>query len=85
MAREVTERDFRKPEFLDAKLEDYEFRGDGVVVRKDRWENGIHSIRRALGDDRREFEVVDIVAAVHALVATFPTLPDDGDDLISAD
>ncbi|MEG0969430.1 MAG: hypothetical protein RSG92_29145, partial [Pseudomonas sp.] len=53
----VTERDFRMPEFRDAKPEDYEFRGDGKIVRKDRWETGIYSIRYALGDRRREFEI----------------------------
>jgi hypothetical protein len=70
--RAVTERDFRKPEFRDADPGDYEFRSDGAVVRKDRWENGIHSIRNALGDSRREFEIADIVNAVQALVNTIP-------------
>lgn len=77
MAREVTERDFRKPEFYDAKPEDYEFRSDGAVVRKDRWENGIHRIRQALGDRRREFEIDDIVKAVFALVSTIPEPPEE--------
>jgi len=67
---QVTERDIRLPEFKDAKLEDLEFRGDGRVVRKDRWESGIHSIRSILGDSRREFEISDVVNAVRALVAT---------------
>jgi hypothetical protein len=80
---EVTERDLRMPEFRDAKLEDLEFRGDGKIVRKDRWETGIHSIRRALGDHRREFEIEDVVHAVEALVATFPDLPEDDDDGVS--
>lgn len=69
-ARQVTERDIRLPEFKDAKLEDLEFRPDGKVVRKDRWENAVHSIRYILGDDRREFEIPEIVNAVRALVAT---------------
>jgi hypothetical protein len=77
--RKVTERDFRRPEFVDANPEDYEFRSDGVIVRKDRWEQGIHSIRAALCDYRREFEISDIVNAVHALVATIPEPPDDED------
>jgi len=79
MSRQVTERDFRMPEFLDADPKDYEFRSDGKVVRKDRWENGIHSIRSALGDYRREFEIKDIVDAVHALVNTIEPPPDDDD------
>jgi hypothetical protein len=65
------------PEFRDADPKDYEFRADGKVVRKDRWENGIHSIRYALGDSRREFEIEDIVRAVRALVETIPPPPDD--------
>jgi hypothetical protein len=75
--REVTERDIRMPEFRDAKLEDLEFRSDGKIVRKDRWETGIHCIRSALGDCRREFEIDDIVRAVEALVDTVPPPPDD--------
>ena len=38
MTREVTEADFRMPEFKDAEPKDYEFRADGKIVRKDRWE-----------------------------------------------
>jgi hypothetical protein len=80
MVREVTERDFRMPEFRDADPNDYEFRADGKIVRKDRWENGIHSIRHALGDSRREFEIEDIVRAVRALVETIPPPPDDEEE-----
>lgn len=72
MTREVTERDLRMPEFRDAKLGDLEFREDGKVVRKDRWETGIRKIHSILGDSRREFEIEDVVMAVEALVATFP-------------
>ena len=77
--REVTERDFRMPEFRDADPKDYEFREDGKVVRKDRWEMGIRRIRSALGDQRREFEIEDIVSAVKALVATLPEPPEEED------
>lgn len=67
-AREVTERDFRLPEFRDAKVEDYELRGDGKVVRKDRWEMAIHTIRDLCGiGSRREFEIPEVVEAVRAL------------------
>jgi len=65
------------PEFRDANPDDYEFRSDGKIVRKDRWEQGIHSIRCSLGDNRREFEIADIVEAVRALVATVPPPPED--------
>lgn len=75
--RAVTERDIRMPEFRDARLEDLEFRADGKVVRKDRWETAIYAIRSALGDQRREFEIDDVVSAVEALVARVSSTPDD--------
>lgn len=78
--QEVTERDFRMPEFRDADPKDYEFRADGKIVRKDRWETGIHDIRAALGDRRREFEIQDIVMAVRALVSTVEPQPDPDDE-----
>jgi len=68
--RAVTERDFRRPEFMDAKPEDYEFRGDGKIVRKDRWERAVQSIRSIVGINAREFEIEDVVGAVRALVDT---------------
>ena len=67
MAREVTEKDFRQPEYRDAKVEDYEFRSDGALVRKDRWETAIQSIRSIVGIDCREFEITDVVDAVRKL------------------
>jgi hypothetical protein len=75
--RKVSEQDFRMPEYRNAKVEDYEFRADGKLVRKDRWEQAIHSIRDALGDNRREFEVTDVVGAVWALVATIEQPPEE--------
>lgn len=80
MKRTVTEEDFRLPEFRGKDPKDYEFRRDGKVVRKDRWETAIHSIRYALGDERREFEIADIVATVRALVATFPSRVENEDE-----
>jgi hypothetical protein len=55
------------PEFKDAKLEDYEFRNDGKVVRKDRWEKGIYQIQGIIGSCRREFEIDDVIEAVYRL------------------
>ena len=62
----VTEQDFRKPEFIDAKVEDYEFRHDGKLVRKDRWETAVRSIASALGCT--DWEVEDVVRAANSAV-----------------
>jgi hypothetical protein len=60
MIRTVTERDLRMPEFRDAKPEELEFRDDGALVRKDRWESGVRRIANAFG--MRDWEVPDVVA-----------------------
>ena len=83
MAREVTERDFRKPEFIDADPKDYEFRDDGVVVRKDRWERGIRSIWCALngGTTPRgggDFEIQDVVDGVYDVIKKQSNQSDSG-------
>lgn len=77
MDRKVTERDFRRPEFRDSDPSDYEFRGDGKIVRKDRWETGIRRVQFALGMNTREFEIDDVVNAVKALVAQYPNIDDE--------
>lgn len=64
----ITERDFRMPEFRDAKIEDYERRSDGKIVRKDRWECAIGTIRHLVGVSGRTFEIAEVVEAVQALV-----------------
>ena len=66
MNRNVTERDFRMPEFKDANVEDYEFRGDGKIVRKDRWEMGIRDIAAIL-DISSTFEIDDVVSKIQDL------------------
>lgn len=63
--KQVTESDLRLPEYRDAKIEDLEFRDDGKVVRKDRWEQGIRSIAATLG--LNEFEVSELVTKVAAM------------------
>lgn len=78
MSRQVTELDFRRPEFRDAKPEDYEFRDDGVLVRKDRWETGIHQIKSAVGI-RGGFEVSEVVEAVERLVGRWEDAEPDED------
>lgn len=63
--RPVTERDFRDPRFRDAVPEDYEFRDDGAIVRKDRWEMAIRRMASSLGLlKEREFEIADVETAV---------------------
>jgi hypothetical protein len=69
MKRQVTERDFRMPEFRDADPQDYEFRADGKLVRKDRWETAIRSICGLVGQSVREFEIPDVVESVRELAA----------------
>lgn len=89
-SRTVTELDFRIPELRDAKVEDYEFRGDGKLVRKDRWERALVSIRFLVGVSGREFEIPDIVEAVRVMAGQFegwtPTYPghNDTEELPSA-
>lgn len=66
--RAVTEADFRMPEFREAMAEDYEFRDDGKIVRKDRWERGIHKIASTLNmNGRNGFEIEDVIAKVEQL------------------
>jgi hypothetical protein len=65
--RKVTERDLRMEEFRDAELSDLEFRADGKIVRKDRWERAVHSIRFLVGMDVREFEIPDVIEKVRSL------------------
>lgn len=64
--REVTERDFRAPDYLDARVEDYEWREDDKLVRKDRWITGIRHIASAMGSSR-EYEIPDVVADVEKM------------------
>jgi hypothetical protein len=68
MARPVTEMDFRIPEFRDANPEDYEFRHDGKIVRKDRWEKALREIASLTGIDvRNGFEIDEVVDRVRQL------------------
>ena len=79
MSRQVTERDFRMPEFRDAKVEDYEIRADGKVVRKDRWETGIRQIKGIVGSSRGEFEIDEVVDAVRKLRGNWEDADPDED------
>lgn len=69
MSRYVTERDFRMPEFQNADPADYEFRGDGKLVRKDRWETGMRSVASDVGLPMHgDVEILDVQVAVGELV-----------------
>lgn len=70
--KKVIEADFRKPEFVDANPDDYEFRADGAIVRKDRWERGIRSIAYHLTDGCRGFEITNLVYVVEWLMDQVP-------------
>lgn len=76
MTRAVTERDLRHPDFARGEPDEYEFREDGKIVRKDRWENGIRRIAGALGMSRQPFEVSDICGAVEKRISPAPHFED---------
>lgn len=65
MNQKVTERDMRDPRWIGCEPTDLEWREDGTLARKDRWERGIREIAGIVGlDPRKGFEVEDVVAAV---------------------
>lgn len=75
--RRVTLEDFIMPEFRGKNPDDYEFRDDGKIVRKDRWENGIHRIHTMLMSagvmpDAPDFEIDDVIEAVRSLLDSRP-------------
>jgi hypothetical protein len=73
---EVTIQDFIMPEYRGCKPEDYEFRPDGSIARKDRWEQGIREIAYILGvDQRASFEIDNLVFLARWLVDQVPDLP----------
>ena len=80
--KKVTEADFRMPEFRSADPEDYEFRSDGALVRKDRWERGMRSIAyEVTGNSRKGFEISEIVQVISWLLSKQSiSAPDDGGD-----
>jgi len=62
MLRSVTENDFRKDEFKNKNPEDYEFRDDGAILRKDRWKMGMITIASIVKSG--DFEIEDIIEIV---------------------
>lgn len=65
----VCELDLRDPKFpRNTSPDEYEFRDDGEIVRKDRWENGIRKIAAHLGI-QNNFEIDDVAFRVYKLVS----------------
>lgn len=68
MSGDVTEQDFRMPEFRGADPKDYERRADGKIVRKDRWERGFGRVIDILGERRgmshRGYEIDDVLESL---------------------
>lgn len=64
----VTERDLRAPEFRQGEPNEYEFREDGTIARKDRWEQGIRQLAAMFFTNRESWEVNDVVSKVLKLV-----------------
>jgi len=83
MKREVTERDFRKPEFIDANPEDYEIREDGKVARKDRWQTGFRNVASIVVGARAKYEIEDVVRAVDRLAGNWVDADPDEDPEIT--
>ena len=66
---EVTERDLRDPKYRDGEPSDYEFREDGQIARKDRWEVAVREIAALLGWSHKPWEIEEVINAVrHELV-----------------
>lgn len=63
--REVTERDLRAPEFRQGEPSEYEFREDGSIARKDRWETGLRNIAAITNiGNKPGWEIDDVVEVV---------------------
>lgn len=86
MTHEVMEKDLRAPEFRDGKPEDYEFRDDGKIVRKDRFVRGMQDIAAILFGARHQYEISEVVAAVHRLQGVrMRALIEDARDIFEGD
>lgn len=69
--RRVVEDDFRMPEYRGKDPEDYEFRTDGILVRKDRWEVAVKRIADIVDMDISSFEIDDVITAVENLKSPY--------------
>lgn len=67
MSREVTERDLRAAEYSDGKPDEYEFRNDGKIVRKDRFQRGMRDIAAIVFGCGHDYEIADVIKAIQSL------------------
>jgi len=67
VSREVTERDLRAAEYSDGRPDEYEFRSDGKIVRKDRFQRGMRDIAAIVFGCGHDYEIVDVIKAIHSL------------------
>lgn len=61
------ERDLRAPAYRDGKPDEYEFRSDGAIVRKDRFQTGMRDIAAIVFGCGHDYEIADVVKAIHNL------------------
>lgn len=65
--RAVTELDLRDPKYGTGDPDEFEFRADGTIARKDRWEKGMQSIAVSVGAMEKGWEIKDVVDKVEEL------------------
>lgn len=67
MSREVIERDLRAPAYREGNPDEYEFRSDGKIVRKDRFQSGMRDIAAIVFGCGHDYEIADVIKAIHRL------------------
>lgn len=70
MSREVMERDLRAPAYREGAPNEYEFRSDGAIVRKDRFQTGMRDIAAIVFGCGNDYEIADVIKAIHMLKST---------------
>jgi len=74
--RSVTERDMRDPRFpKSTDPSEYEFRADGAIVRKDRWEVAVREIANMF-EMSRSFEIPDLIEKIRQLQRAYDLIPE---------
>jgi len=67
VSREVMERDLRAPAYREGKPDEYEFRSDGAIVRKDRFQTGMRDVAAIIFGCGHDYEIAEVIKAVHRL------------------